>query len=336
MESEVEWDELGQFFVEGRVFVPKIFEVSGEQEVPEGFNTIAILLDGRKDADLSWDKERMLAHHYGNLGYKILWKMELGLFSSLESPLSHPVQFKTLRFSLEHFVSALYKEFQKESLGISLYEGSIDFTLGFPWELDPKKQGDSQQQRLFCRDACLDFIELLLPALPVELQAFALFDSPKDLSSAELLQLFSPERFEHIRCVVRNKPKGLCALAWEKGESGVGFWGKDLENFQKKELPTAALCMPPSEQISAEQVEMFDHLLQKLERQKRDYRVISEDFLTTQWAGVDELFCVSEAVSDLGFRKLQGFCAAGGSVFSYGRPLSLPDESNLPFYTEVT
>ncbi len=57
-----------------------------------------------------------------------------------------------------------------------------------------------------------------------------------------------------------------------------------------------------------------------------DYRIIPETYLTTEWHGLDYLIVDPDSLSSQGFRKLQGFCAAGGTIVSLGKIMGLPYE----------
>lgn len=363
-----DWDESGFFTLDDEVFVPRIFEVStlGEK-VPEGFNAVSLSLDGNPESDLEWGDVQSAAHAYVEEGYYLFWQMDLGLFEQLKRPLSDTSQFNSVAFTLQHFNEGFWKEFCDKTLGIVLYSGDADFTRRFSW--DPEQlqnlQGwvqerfDSPEQlsadmllkvgdwegvspevlsessrglqllRLFCRDAYVDYLDLLTTKLPVSLQAFAFFDASNLSSSAEILTLFNPESFEHLRCAIKGNLGTIAALAWGKGESSVGSISREPLELLEENEESIGICLPPVETASSVFTSRLTEIMEKLDSRSLSFRVIPETFLTTQWNGLDYLVVDSSSVSDLGLRKLQGFCAAGGIVASLGGSLGLAQEITL-------
>ena len=131
----IAWDKP-HYLLDGEIFIPKIFEGDYQEETPEGFNARTLILDGRTASDLDWSLQRDLALKYEKSGLKLFWVIELGLISGITLPLSNQMQYASLGVALDHFRDTLWKEFKSSTLGICLYQGSVDFSLGFPWSDD--------------------------------------------------------------------------------------------------------------------------------------------------------------------------------------------------------
>ncbi|MFT5317901.1 MAG: hypothetical protein ACI8RA_001160 [Chlamydiales bacterium] len=364
----LDWEDSGFFTLDDEAFSPRIFEVSvlGEK-VPEGFNAVSLSLDGKVGSDLEWGEVQSAAHAYAEEGYYLFWQMDLGLFEQLKRPLSDTTQFNSVAFSLQHFSEGIWKEFCDKTLGIGLYCGDAELTRNFSWDheqlthlqgwvqerfestvqlsdamelkldswdkLSPDGLSKSlrglQLLRLFCRDAFVDYLDLLTTRLPVSLQAFAFFDVSKLVSSAEILTLFNPESFEHLRCAIKGNLEQIPALAWGEGKSSVGSISREPLELLNESDRSIGICLPPVETASSVFTSRLTEIIENLESKNLSFRVIPETLLTMQWNGLDYLVVDSSSVSDLGLRKLQGFCAAGGVVATLGEKLDLAQEISL-------
>ncbi len=83
------------------------------------------------------------------------------------------------------------------------------------------------------------------------------------------------------------------------------------------------VCFPSSFQSASR----LKKALHTLEKNKIEYRVIPETYLTTEWHGLDYLIVDPDLLSSQGFRKLQGFCGAGRTIVSLGKIMGLPYET---------
>jgi len=252
------WDKP-HFYYAGEVFTPCIFDGNPGEAIPEGFNAVKILLDGRTTSDLNWNHAKSLALRYSEQGLKLFWEMDLGLFSGLTQPLSDKTQYASLGIAIDHFRDTLWKEFQHETIGICLFRGSADFSLGFPWDdeqidnlrswlhhhfkdqqiffsetgieiLDFYKIDEFSLKvnavgrhilRLFCADAAASYLDLLIINIPDTLQPFLLLDATLLDSPGQCAQLVSKERFDRWHYVIKGSALQPSDLAWE-GSAGVG------------------------------------------------------------------------------------------------------------------
>src|SRR5207253_86005 len=65
-------------------------------------------------------------------GKWIFWDLDLG-FQEKKAFLQDSSLFFAIGLAIEEFFEKLWKSFQKETLGVSLFKGSIDFSKYFVW-----------------------------------------------------------------------------------------------------------------------------------------------------------------------------------------------------------
>lgn len=293
------------------------------------FPYVLISLDGTAKSTLQWEQARILAKNAQDQNQKILWNIDLGLFTKLHASLTHHSQFLTLRLALEHFLETLFAEFKESTLGAILYEGPLDFLTGFPW--DDAQDRSLQEQtglsyekliqsaeglnslRLFCQDVCANYLEQLVLNIPDALPLFILLD-PSTVNDPYLLaHLMNPERYPRFHLLF-SKPTLFYperTFVWQEDQSEI--------DMSKK----IGVCWPT---LSVKNNLEYMALLGDLLRKAIPFRFIPESFLTQQWDGLDALIFSPKSLSVEGKRKLRGFCAAGGKVVSIGEIIGLADE----------
>lgn len=295
-------------------------------------------------ADLDWKAARQAAMQYRDQGLKLFWEIDLGLFAYLEHPLDDQMQFLALCLSLEHFRDTLWKEFHGETVGVSIYCGSGDFSDGFKWdevqifnlqewlqetfetveefeketgiaaaafdEITPdllrKSKEGGQLMALFCRDVAVEYIELLATRLPDAMPFFVKLDMSNVFDPLLQAQLLTKERYERFQLDVKGNLFPLTALETQPAAIGI--------------------CFPSLDRRRPSHYHGLRRALEWLIEQKKPFRLIPETQLTTEWEGLDYLIYVPASLSSQGKRKLQGFCAAGGTVVTLNEKLGLPNE----------
>ncbi len=239
----------------------------------------------------------------------IMWHLDLGLEEGF-FPLEDEMRFQSLTLALEKFGKEIWPRFQDKTKGVILYRGNADFSLRFSWserqqenwklwlEERPPAPID-HQRRLFCADAFAHYFQMLSHKLPDELPIYLFLDGSNAGTLAQRHQLLSRERFDHFHLALKGVPNSN-RLIWEG------------EKVNEPPLPPTAICFPEEGKCSGDILNQLDNLMNSLP----EYRVIPEAFLTEEWDGVDILHVIKEALTSQGERKLQGFCAAGGTVHS--------------------
>lgn len=333
------------------------------QTVPQGFNAIKIEIDGRTQADLDWNLAREWAFMIKEKGLHIFWEINLGLFEDLQMPLTNQSQFLSLCLSLEHFRDTLWKEFQEETIGLCLYRGSPDFHSHFKW--DPQQisnfqgwlqesfenipsfnreyglnagsfseilpedlfriKGGSRLISLFCRDVIGEYLDLLAARLPDQLKCFLLFDCSGIEEPALLAKLVTKERYPRLNLGFKKGLGHGDELTWDvSGQRD--FIGLALPPVFFDHEINHAICLPPMS-LHHPLIDLsLNQAILSLKEFNVPFRLIPEVFLTQEWDRLDFLFVYSKNINLQGRRKLQGFCAAGGTVITLGECLGVPLE----------
>jgi hypothetical protein len=331
-----------------------IFEGNWQEHVPAGFDAVVISLDGRVQADLDWKKGREQAQIAIEKGYALMWDMQLGLFQGLGQPLTNQTQFLSLTLSLEHFRDTLWKEFKSHTVGLSIFRGSVDFSQGFPWDShqqqnlkewlqelsDPRlasldfaqlqQEVEGQQLiRLFCRDVAVEYLSLLATRLPDSLSTYLYLDATA-LNGPLLheIQLLNPERFDRLLLGLKGHRLPFEAYGW-KVPTPHGYMGSAPAELPSLPSASIGVCVPSMSFYQAHHYEGLEEGLAALQKRALPFKLIAESQLTSQWDGLDYLLYTPSGLSTQGKRKLQGFCAAGGTAVSTGALLGLPYEMSL-------
>lgn len=104
---------------------------------PLSYSGPIISLDGRIKSDFSWQKEIDLADRFIEKNKRVLWQLNLGIFSELTLPFSDQMQSQSFQLAINHFFHNIWKKYHAYSLGLSLYQGPINFSAQFSpfhWE----------------------------------------------------------------------------------------------------------------------------------------------------------------------------------------------------------
>jgi len=362
------WDKPFYYF-EDQLFVPRIYTGSlRNTELPDGFNTVIIRLEGGLKADLEWKQARIDAQKFTEKGYMILWEINLGLFSQLPFALSNQTQYLSLSLSLEYFRDSLWKEFKESSLGLIIGRSNADFSQFFPledqhidnlriWlqdvfmneqafeneigmktcsfqEITPqfllKSKAGHRLLSLFCRNIAIEYLNLLSNRLPDTLPRYVLLDA-NSLAEDPLLQaqIFNPEVFDSLNYILLGATIPTQTIGWGS-ESPYGFMNNvNLTSSKQEESVKIGICLPSSDLYPSRYYIGLREALQHLINDKIPFRLIPESLLITHWDDLDYILYVPEGLSHQGKRKLQGFCAAGGTVVTLGDIQGLVNEIEL-------
>lgn len=316
-ENDIIEDNHPQTILQVKGLTPRIFD-SNELTVPEGFNTVIIRMDGRINSDLDWKGAAVQAAKAIENGLAILWEINLGLFDQLKLPLESQTQFLSLTLSLEHFRDTLWKEFSYHSIGLILYRGSADFSQFFQDDSDQlghfeewlnehfstKYKNRSELAAFFFRDVAVEYLSLLAMRLPEFIPAYLALDA-SSLTIERQLQLLNPDRFDLFQLIIKGS------------ELPFKVVGDEIK---------VGVCLPLMDCYDPDQWRGIEEAIRQLREKSIPYKLISESRLITRWEGLDYLIFAPEGLSSQGKRKLQGFCAAGGTVVSVSTLLGLPHE----------
>jgi hypothetical protein len=343
-----------------------IFDASYCGEViPKGFDAVRIQLDGRIKADLSWKKEREAALAYITQGLRIFWEIDLGIQSNLAHPLSNKTQYLSLSLSLDHFCTTIWKDFQKETVGLCLYRGTLDFSSNFLWDLEQESNlqewvksqfcnihsfvaetginlvdfrmltretlMQSEKGKIllmfFCGNAVGEYLDLLASGMSNHLPLFVLMDANDVLDPFVSSLLASKERFSRFHTIVKGNSV-IGELSWEGPSYENGTLSRMIykENYERA---SCGVCIPKNIAFRFSSVSRLNKAFNQLLEQKIPFRVIPENEFMAEWNELDDLIVDSQFVDFQFKRQLQGFCAAGGNVVTLGSPLGLSQERSF-------
>lgn len=349
-------DELEEEVLEEKqpVSCPRIYEGGWHASMPIGFDAVTIHLDGRMQSDLDWKEAKEHALQAVNKGYAVMWNMQMGLFDELLHPLTHQAQCLSLTLALEHFRDSLWKEFKSQTLGITLFRGSADFSHGFRWDehqehnlrhwlqdiqvshlagLDLAHMKEHEEAiafiRLYCRDVAIEYLALLATRLPDSLPAYLFLDThslPPSLLTE--MQLLNPERFDRLHLALQGHQLPFHALGW-KMPTPQGYSGDALCDLPIQKEVSVGVCIPPMHFYHVQHYNGLEEGISALHQKSIPFKLIAESHLTAQWDGLDYLLFSPNGLTSQGKRKLQGFCAAGGTAVSTAHLIGLPDEISL-------
>lgn len=346
----------------GQPFLPIIWD-GIQSSVPAGFNAVTLMLDGSLKADLNWKEVREQALQYIAQGYSILWQIHLGLFAELNKPLTNQAQYLSLGLSLEQFRDTLWQEFKAHTVGVELYRGNADFSLHFPWDdqqvanlqawladhftsveklgeetgltvtdfnqIDPtilaKSEKGLQLGRLFCRDVAVEYLALLSSRLPDALARYLVLNANTVSDPLYQVQILHPERFELFGLALKGTSLPLQALGWNQ-PSSYGTLANKIERILPLPEPKIGICLPSMNLFQSIHYQGINEALNFLLTKNIPFRLIPEADLITQWDGLDYILYVPASLDPQGKRKLQGFCAAGGTVVTLTTPIGLSQE----------
>jgi hypothetical protein len=300
--------------------IPLIYE--GPGNIPTGFNGVAITLNATSDSSLDWQQACQQARESIDKGYFIFWKLDLGLFDRLKMPLSDPTQFMALQLALKHFREKIWFEFSSHTFGASIFEGDLDFSKSRVWnhveqqesyqdgiQQLPENERHPEAWKLFCREAALDYIQLISKQLPGEMSTYLLLNASSITDPLLLIELLEKDKYGELHRALSGSrlPVNYLALEPKGGLGGVKNPSTDTL------LPISlGFCLPES--LNKNTRTKAKKAIDQLIAQKSPFRVLTESTLASEWDGLDQLLVVPETLTLAGKRKLQGFCAAGGEV----------------------
>lgn len=306
-------------------------QVLGE-EVPKHFHAVKVSLDATLKSNLNWEKESDVAAKYSKKGFKIFWEMNLGIFSEMPFPLSDESQYLSLKFAITHFKEIFWEKFQKETVGVSLYRGSVDLSSNYCWDdrekknfrdwlSDHKRTAANQERQLYCRDTTAEFLNLLAKEFPPTLETWLLFDTTEFDDPVHVANLLNKECFKNFHLGVKGDILPVQEMGWENKHSPFRYIGRDPRMNHPPPVPNIAISLPAKRDFHPQHYETLRQAFNLLSRKNRSYRLIPESLLMTNWEGLDEIVLSPHGLSPEGKRQLMGFCASGGKVIDLGESL---------------
>jgi hypothetical protein len=312
------------YYCNGHPFRPLIQEHPFPLKV---WSNIACLrLPASLSDDLSWAREKEQALQIAASGKHLFWELDLGLSSFKFTP-ENSTAFFSFSLAIEEFTTKLWPEFQKQTFGIVLYRGMPPSAKNFPhadWEssfLDWSNElclnPEDSSYDLYCIQMLSEYLHRLVSFLPDSVLPFALIDVVSIHSPGKIAQRFSKDRFEHVQLALKGATCPFSGICWNDGQNGQGYIGCFMNFKDFSSNATVGLYLPKDEFLDASLIDELDKLILELSKNQTPFRIISEEKLTEQWDGIDQLFVPRQAMSGQGRRKLLGFAAAGGSIVGF-------------------
>jgi len=327
--SEITWDSH-YFYLNQEKFFPILREVGGGGSSLDSVNGVVLRVDCFPETENAWEEVFQLAKEAVGAQKWIFWDLDFH-FQEKKIFLQDSALFFSFGIAIEEFVKKLWTHFQRETIGASMFRGSVDFAKYFIWtELHeqhyieqrqerPKWQDELEpfSRRFFAADIFADYLLRLASFFPDSLLPFCMLDVSRVESGAELSFLLSKERFQHLFLALKRSKIPLGYLNWEEGHCLGGWMGRGAPYFLSVPEVSTGICLPLEERMDTTLWKHLDEVFERFHAMQVPYRVISEAYLNEQWNDIDELIVFPSFISPQGDRKLKGFLAAGGKVLSY-------------------
>ena len=311
--SEEIWTKNhSSLFLRGEPFYPLIGTESDSWS-----NAVMIDLPASLQADFNWDCAISLAHKVIAKGKWIVWNLDLALASVTFLP-DDTATFHSLWLSFEQFCKKILPLFEKQTLGVIVYQGKLDITPLFPrnwWESHFLENLHEKKSYLFfCIELFSEYIHRLVSILPDTIFPFIFFDTSEYQQLSLIAHLLFHERFEHVILGIKgNYP--FATIGWETPYGTLGYYGNTPPPCQNQERGRSAILLPEDPFWTAPFCQAFDATSAYLQKEGKEFCLISVKKLHEEWDEIDAIYIpTKDAISEQTRRKLQGFEATGGVV----------------------
>lgn len=182
---------------------------------------------------------------------------------------------------------------------------------------------------LFCRDVAAEYLDLLVDRLPDTLKCFLLMDGSHISNTSLWAQLTTKERYPRFilgLTGLNGNHANLDGFVWNDSTGHIGLLTRNSNSTQEITTSVVGVCLPSITLCRPSAWKDLEEVFNLLNTHSIQFRTIPEISLTTEWDGLDYLIVSSKNLTIQGRRKLQGFCAAGGTVITIGNLIGLPQE----------
>lgn len=155
---------------------------------------ISVKLDGKMTSLLDFRQPRIEALSHIARGEKILWELDLGLFTGLVHPFGNESEARAMLVAIDHFLKSLWSEFEPYTVGLCLYRGSFDF--------DPALFGD--------------YLKFLTVNIPDRLPVYIFFETSEELN-LEHARKSSCEFFPRFEIRINNQVSPFVSMDTKLG-----------------------------------------------------------------------------------------------------------------------
>jgi hypothetical protein len=178
----------------------------------------------------------------------------------------------------------------------------------------------------------MEYISLLASRLPDSLPIYLFLDMGHFANHPLFqMQLLQPARFESVNLALKETFLPFQAWGWESHTTLLGYSGHEILPLSLQKEASIGICIPSLLMVRPSQFQGIEQAIKDLMERSIPFRIIAEEHLITDWDGLDYLIYAPTGLSGQGKRKLQGFCAAGGTVVSTLSPMGF--EYEIPYDT---
>ena len=290
---------------------------------PAGFDAGTLTLDATLASDLHWRHAESIIKQMQQTGKKCLINLELGLFNNLKLPLSNKAQFLSLSVAINHFVEKIYSPFKKEIIAVMLFHGDLFAS--------SKKEADHYAQWLaeqtshspncllyFLLESRFEFLHLLSNSFPRALALIVMMEEIPASSYTLLSTAFLLAKKNNIIISCSRAPFAFDPSVYIGSEANIS---------SATVQPSFAICFNTHQAMSLEKE--LDGAIAALLKRHIPFRLISEEAITTECAGIDRLLVASTTIDTMTKRKLQGFKAAMGEIIYLEHPTRIEGECSF-------
>lgn len=231
--------------------------------------------------------------------------------------------------NLQSWIKDLFEDV--ESFNRDTKSGISDFSEVASAKLGHNHEG-KDLLRFFCRDAIGEYLNLLASRIPDNLPVFILFDID-GIDPFVAMQLVTKERYPRFHLALKNTLGNENQIlggeiSWQGNAREQGLIAREKTTVLS-ERSSVGFCLPKMSLCRPSLITKLRESFSVLQARQLAFRIIPEVDLAAEWDGLDDLI-VDTQVVDIQFkRKLQGFCAAGGTVVFLGESIGLAQE--VPF-----
>ncbi len=253
------------------------------------FNSVCITLKADPKSSLDWTDQKKRAEALIEKGFVILWELDFGL---REEIFFDELIYKTVEFSLTYFIDTILTPHISQTIGVLLMRVNEN---AIPFEM----------------------LRAINAFFPDSSSLFLAYEDSGVIPLFDVFKTLCSEDLEHFQLILKGRgvdrfPYALPCLGWGRSLSPLG----NLCSIPTPLLPVKPLRVAMV--LPSLPTPLFDEALEILEERQISFLIVPQHKITTSWEGIDYFITFPAFLSRQGYRKLLGFCAAGGVVISMG------------------
>lgn len=361
-------------FLGEELFTPLIaLDMDPGEAKRKGFNTVAIKVSLRSDADLHFKEAVTLAHQAQSFGLKIVFDLDFALFGNQRSSIESEALFAMMAFSLKALKEKVLIPFSESVLGVIGFRGGADF---YPLLKRDFKLLDSfriwlsetyttaEELSLDLNAPAVDFshldyahfetsdagrfllslaffemvfnwMERLCDELPANCPLFMLLEIADETSTALKAAMLNRDRLGRVLIAPLGAGELHAGIRLEEmKEPPYAFFGHLLPADTSSQGKTAAILLPSLENKRWIDYKAIGETASYLIEHKIPFRMIPETLLPSEWDDVETLI-VAAPLSKEGRRRVMGYLSTEGTLVASSRAHDLHEAVDWQDWTKV-